>query len=68
MDKVIRKYASLEDMKADEYREWQQLPAWERMKAVVDLTLAAYQLKGATPDVRRIQDALVRLPFPEPED
>jgi hypothetical protein len=27
MDKTIRKYASFEEMKADDYREWQELPA-----------------------------------------
>jgi hypothetical protein len=33
MDKVIRKYTSLDNMKADEYRYWQR-PAHERMDAV----------------------------------
>ena len=30
MDKTIRKYTKFEEMKADEYREWQALPGHER--------------------------------------
>jgi hypothetical protein len=33
MDKVISTYASLDHMKADEYRDWQELPDHERMNA-----------------------------------
>src|ERR1035438_9684922 len=33
--------SSLTAMKADELRDWQQLPAHERMRAVPDITLAA---------------------------
>jgi hypothetical protein len=65
MDKVIRKYASLDAMKADEYRDWQRLPAHERMNAVADITLAAYQMKGPAPEVRRLQRTLVHLQRPE---
>jgi hypothetical protein len=65
MDKVIRTYSSHEDLKADEYREWQRLPVSERMKAVAVLTLAAYQMKETAPDVRRLQRTLVHLQRPE---
>ncbi len=65
MEKVIRKYASLDALKADEYRDWQQLPVHERMKAVADITLAAYQMKEPAPDVRRLQRTLVHLQRPE---
>ena len=65
MDKVIRKYSSLEAMKADEYRDWQQRPVHERMRAVMELTLAAYKMKGQVPDVRRLERTLVHLQFPE---
>jgi hypothetical protein len=64
MDKAIRKYDSLEAMKADEYQDWQKLPAHERMDAVVCLTLAAYQMKGQAPDVPRLQRTLVHLQRP----
>jgi hypothetical protein len=65
MDKVIRKYESFESIKADEYRDWRELPAHERMRAVSEITLAAYQMKGTMPDVPRLQRTLVHLQFPE---
>ena len=65
MDKVTRKYANLDALKTDEYRDWQELPAHERMNAVVEITLAAYQMKEPTPDVRRLQRTLVHLQRPE---
>jgi hypothetical protein len=64
MDKAIRKFVSLDEMKADEYRAWQELPAHERMKAVAEITLAAYQMKEPTADVRRLQRTLVHLQRP----
>jgi hypothetical protein len=65
MDKVIRKYASLDAMKADEYRAWQALPAHERMSAVAVLSLEAYQLKEPSAHVPRVQRVLVHLERPE---
>ena len=65
MDKVIRKYTSFDLLKTEEYRDWQELPAQERMDAVAEITLAAYQMKGRTPDVRRLQRTLVHLQRPE---
>ena len=52
MDPIIRKYTSLEEMKADEYRYWQGRPVHERMDAVEEINLTAYALKSephATP-------------------
>ncbi|MGA2134822.1 MAG: hypothetical protein ABSH50_21260 [Bryobacteraceae bacterium] len=65
MDKVIRKYDSLEAMKADEHREWRGMPAHERMRAVMEITLATYRMKEPAADVRRLQRTLVHLQFPE---
>jgi len=65
MDKAITSYTSLDGMKADEYRDWQELPAHERMSAVADLTLAAYRMREPTLDVRRLQRTLVHLQRPE---
>ncbi len=65
MDKTIRTYTSFDEMKADEYRDWQDLTAQERMDAVAEMTLAAYQMKGLPPDVRRLQRTLVHLQRPE---
>jgi hypothetical protein len=64
MDKTIRVYQSLDEMKADEYRYWQSRPVHERMDAVAEITLAAYAMKGASPDVPRLQRTLVHLQRP----
>ena len=65
MDKAIRKYDSLDAMKADEYRAWQALPAHERMNAVAALTLETYRLKDPAVHVRRLQRTLVHFQGPE---
>jgi hypothetical protein len=64
MDKTIRVYHSFDEMKADDYRYWQSRPVHERMDAVSEMTLAAYAMKGAAPDVPRLQRTLVRLQRP----
>ena len=65
MDKTIRRYGNLEEMKADEIREWQQLSAAERMETVAEMTLASYRIKGLIKDVPRLERTLVRLQQPE---
>jgi hypothetical protein len=66
MEPAIRKYSSLEEMKADEYRYWQSRPAHERIDAVEEMIRDAYALKGweMPPDVPRLQRPFVRLPCP----
>lgn len=61
MDKTIRRFASFEDMKAEEYRYWQSRPVHERVAAVDELAREHYALKGATSDEPRLQRTLVRL-------
>ena len=60
MDKTIRKYASFDEMKTDEYRYWQSRPVHERMDAVEEMIQTAYALKGweLEPDVPRLQRPL----------
>lgn len=65
MDKTIRKYTSLDEMKASEYRYWQSRPVWERMEAVSELTQEHYAIKGAAPHVPRLQRTLVRVQRPQ---
>jgi hypothetical protein len=65
MDKAISTYTTLDQMKSDEYRDWQELPAHERMSAVAELTLAAYRMREPALDVRRLQRTLVHLQRPE---
>jgi hypothetical protein len=62
---VARTYSSLKEMKADEYRYWQSRPVHERMSAVVEITLAAYAMKGTVPNVPRLQRTLVCLQRPQ---
>ena len=61
MDKTIRRFASFDAMKADEYRQWQAMPACARMQAVSDLTANGYAVGGRIADVPRLQRTLVRL-------
>jgi hypothetical protein len=61
MDKNLRRYTSLDEMKADEYRYWQSRPVYERVAAVSQLTEEGYKLKGAGPDAFRLQRTLVRV-------
>jgi hypothetical protein len=66
MDPIIRKYTSLDEMKADEYRYWQSRPLHERIDAVEEMIQDAYALKGweIELDVPRLQRPFVRLPCP----
>ncbi len=61
MDKTIRRYTSLDEMKADEYRYWQSRPVHERLAAVSELTEEGYRLKGMEPDAFRLLRTLVRI-------
>jgi hypothetical protein len=65
MDKTIRSFGSLDEMKADEYKYWQSRPVYERMDAVVELTLAMYAIKGMALDVPRLQRTLVPIQRPQ---
>ncbi len=60
MDKMITRYNSLKAMKADEYRSWQRLPRSERIRAVMDLNLDLYSLKGQVADAPRLQRTVIR--------
>lgn len=64
MDKTLRKYTSFDEAKADEYRYWQSRPAHERMAAVSEITRELYAMKGAVPNVPRLQRSLVHLKRP----
>jgi hypothetical protein len=53
-------------MKADEYREWQALPGYERLNAVAELSLSLYRLKEPTRDVQQgLRRTLVHLQRPQ---
>ena len=61
----IRKFKSLEAMKAEEYAYWQQRPDYERIAAVSELTLELYRLKDPSIDVSGLQRTLVHLQRPQ---
>jgi hypothetical protein len=52
-------------MKAAEYRYWQSRPVHELMDAVSEITLAAYAMKEALPDVPRLQRTVAVLSRPQ---
>jgi hypothetical protein len=51
----IRRYARLDEMKADEYAYWQEQPAYARMEAVTDMTLTAFGIKQSRQHAPRLQ-------------
>lgn len=57
----IRRYSSLEAMKADEYNYWRERPAYERLAAVSDLSTETYRVKDAALNVFRLQRTLSHL-------
>jgi hypothetical protein len=62
MDKTIRRFGSLEEMKDAEYREWQALSPQARLVAAAELSLMQYQWKEPTRDVQPgLQRTLVRI-------
>lgn len=66
MDKTILKYDNFDEMKPDEYREWQALPGYERLNATAELSFELYRPKEPTRDVQpRIQRTLVHLQRPQ---
>ena len=65
MDKTIRRYTSLDDMKRDEYREWQKLSPLARLDAAAELSIGAYRFKDPKNVPERLQRTLVRLQQPE---
>ena len=66
MEKILRKYTSHEEMKADEYRYWQSRPVHERMDAVSELSTVAFALHGVIEQRPRSQWPVVVLERPKP--
>ena len=60
MDKTVRKFSSFEDLKDEEYRYWQSMPASERIRAGHQLSVEGYRIKGHTADGRELKTTLVR--------
>lgn len=64
MDKTIRFVKDFDELKEEDYRYWQSVPAAERMKAVWELSLEGYQMKGLKPDGQELRRSVVRLELP----
>jgi hypothetical protein len=60
MEKTIRKAASFEDMKDEEYRYWQSVPATERIRAGYEMSVEGYRAYGYSGDGRELKRTLVR--------
>jgi len=57
----IKRYDSLDAMKAEEYAYWRQRPDHERLAAVCEISSETYGLKGGFSNVPRLQRTLVHL-------
>jgi hypothetical protein len=60
----IRRFASLDAMKADEYQYWQSRPAHERLAATSEISSETYRMKDPTTDVSRLRRIIVHLKRP----
>lgn len=50
MDKTVRKFASFEEMKEEEYRYWQSLTPAERFAAGHQMSVEGYRAYGYSAD------------------
>jgi hypothetical protein len=57
----LKRYTSLDAMKADEYRYWQEQPAQKRAEATAQLSADGYNKGRQSRHVPRLQRPLVRL-------
>jgi hypothetical protein len=60
MDKTIRKFASFEELKNEEYRYWQSVLPEERIRAAWEHTIDCYRMKGVEANGRGLRTTLVR--------
>jgi hypothetical protein len=61
MDKMIARFGSIQAMRTAAIRDWQRLPASQRLKAVTELSLELHRMKSLVKDdLLRLQRTLVR--------
>jgi hypothetical protein len=65
MDKTLRKFASLKEMKDEEYRYWQGVSPEERFAAGHEVSVEAYREHGYSADGRELKTVARRLQRPE---
>jgi hypothetical protein len=61
MDKTIRKFASFEEMKDEEYRYWQSVTPAERFAAGHQLSVEGYRAYGYSADGAELKRVAVRI-------
>lgn len=60
MDKTVRRLASFEEAKDEEYRYWQSVSPSVRIAAIFDHSVDAYRMKGIEADGQGLKRTLVR--------
>ena len=56
---ALRRFASLDEMKADEYCYWQSRPAHERLAATSEISASLYGMTNGELDAPRLRGSLV---------
>lgn len=61
MEKTIRKFASIDEMKDEEYRYWQSVTPAERIAAGHQLSVEGYRAYGYSADGTELKRVAVRI-------
>jgi hypothetical protein len=61
MEMVAQKFGSFQEIKDEEYRYWQSLPASERIAAGHQMSVEGYRAHGHSADGRELKTVAVRL-------
>jgi hypothetical protein len=60
MQMTVRKFTSHQDVKDEEYRYWQSVPAEQRIQAIYDHSVEVYRDRGTPPDGQQLKRTVVR--------
>jgi hypothetical protein len=61
MEMVAQKFESFQEVKDEEYRYWQSVPASERIAAGHQMSVEGYRAYGSAADGRQLKTVAVRL-------
>jgi len=64
LDKTIRKFASFQEMKDEEYHYWQSVPPAERFAAGHQMSVEGYRAYGYTADGADLKRVVTRFEQP----
>jgi len=66
MDKTLRRFSSLDEMKAEQRRLWEAVPSQERFDAITEAMAEAFAFKtGEDPYAREFCRTLTRVERPQ---